>query len=768
MPTKLDKEALGKPIQTNKFYGNLIVPNNTYPVYQMPYTLFWNKTDYGTLCISHTDQSELIFGPPGKPVTNFDSPADRCPIGFGAKELTHEQDMKVSNLGIESVDVTWMPKEGSGSMHTTLVPGSAFITMEYSNLQPVFFSTTNDFTEVVAVDWKPSPASAKDIKAFHKFRITTSLTDTWLVYVFNQAGTEFPITQTTNDETSLLVGPPGFSGIIQMARLPGKPKPAHKRKGHKHSGGKHGKTKPISTTLSLRPLAPLPVEAVYDKHVGTFPTTLLLAGSVTDNHGTYSFDYKPTQLLGNELLTLLYPHQQDSIKLDKTYSTDLTMSSISKGMMKGYGGNPLVFEETDLPIEYSFFAPLKVDGFSEDVKALIRATAADDLTQNITAQSNQEFFYFAAKAIAKFAQLCLVQKEVLGEDPSDCLEGVKAALGRIIDGTNATPLVYDSTWKGVISSCFLKQKTLDLQQSCDFGNPTYNDHHFHFGYVLYAASLVGHLDSSWLTEKNKAFMNMLARDYANPSSSDPNFPQLRAFSPMDAHAWAHGYVPVKYGKDEESTSEDYNSVYALKLWGQVIKDKDMEDRANLMLAMMKRSMQSYMLMTKDNKVQPKKFIPNFVSGILFESKVFHTTWFGDKIAYIHGIHVLPMTSLSSFFRSAEFVQQEWSAVFKNVWETFEGGWRGLAMANYGIIKPKVSFEYFADVKFNKAAYIDDGATLTWYLTLAAGRGGATGYSDKNRLKYLKDLPRPTSTPEPKPKPKPKPKNQIGGQTPPPN
>jgi endo-1,3(4)-beta-glucanase len=56
-----------------------------------------------------------------------------------------------------------------------------------------------------------------------------------------------------------------------------------------------------------------------------------------------------------------------------------------------------------------------------------------------------------------------------------------------------------------------------------------------------------------------------------------------------------------------------------------------------MLAVNKRSIQTYFLMTSDNDVMPKVYIGNKVTGIFFENKADYTTWFGNNPEYIHGI-----------------------------------------------------------------------------------------------------------------------------------
>jgi endo-1,3(4)-beta-glucanase len=141
--------------------------------------------------------------------------------------------------------------------------------------------------------------------------------------------------------------------------------------------------------------------------------------------------------------------------------------------------------------------------------------------------------------------------------------------------------------------------------------------HFHYGYFVHAAAIIAYLDPSWLSQgTNKDWINSLIRDYANPVGDDPYFPFSRSFDWYHGHSWAKGLFDSADGKDEESTSEDAFSLYAMKMWGAVVGDTAMEERANLQLAILARSLKNYFYMTTDNTVQPPQFIPNMVTGIV--------------------------------------------------------------------------------------------------------------------------------------------------------
>jgi endo-1,3(4)-beta-glucanase len=176
--------------------------------------------------------------------------------------------------------------------------------------------------------------------------------------------------------------------------------------------------------------------------------------------------------------------------------------------------------------------------------------------------------------------------------------------------------MYDPTWGGVVTSWAYDHKNVDL----DYGNAKYNDHHFHYGYWVYTAAVAAKMDPDWLSSRDgkavKVWINSLIRDFASPITNDQYFPFSRAFDWYHGHSWATGLDALIDGKNEESTSEDAHSYYAMKLWGHVIGDTAMEMRASLQLAILRRSFKSYFLYEQGNQHLPARFIANKNAGIV--------------------------------------------------------------------------------------------------------------------------------------------------------
>jgi endo-1,3(4)-beta-glucanase len=366
--------------------------------------------------------------------------------------------------------------------------------------------------------------------------------------------------------------------------------------------------------------------------------------------------------------------------------------------------------------------------------------------------------------MSKFAYITYTVNK-LGQNPSLGAIGLRKleeALARWIENRQMWPLAYDPVWGGIVSTASFEGR----DSGYDFGGTYYNDHHFHYGYFVHAASIVAYLHPDWLKMgNNKVWVDTLIRDYANSDVGDPYFPPSRAFDYFNGHSWATGIFSSPDGKNEESTSEDAFAAYAMKMWGHVTGDPNMEARGNLQLAIMKNSFSNYFYYSPDNAVQPATFARNVVSGILFENKLDHSTFFGNRPEFVQGIHMLPVSPITSYIRPNTFVAYEWATYFQSqiplsvtpdpvtgvipAIGTYGGGyncsertgmsrlincaspeWKGLLIGNIAQVDPTLAWDYFANV--GGAMHGGDGfdwrsvtgsGSRTWYLAYAAAFRG---------------------------------------------
>jgi len=193
--------------------------------------------------------------------------------------------------------------------------------------------------------------------------------------------------------------------------------------------------------------------------------------------------------------------------------------------------------------------------------ALVNSTAASELSEDMASQTDLDSMYFSGKGLAKFAAIVYTAND-LAQNPGLAAAGLlnlEAALGTFINNTQQTPLVYDTVWKGAVSSAGYSDINADFGSKSVLGyfiSPSliiedtgYNDHHFHYGYFVYTAAVIAYLDPAWLSEgTNKAWVDMLIRDFANPSTDDPYYPFSRSFDWYHGHSWAKGVFESGAGK----------------------------------------------------------------------------------------------------------------------------------------------------------------------------------------------------------------------------
>ena len=560
------------------------------------------------MAISQIDANQRAFGPPnnaipGAPVSYFINPLGIQSMILSATELGSSTVLTTDSLQAFSVNANLQPQAGSGSsIKFPLVQGMGFVTGMYTNLQPAV--QTSIFFRSVVSGGSPRPG-------VFKYIVTLEDGKSWLVYAMPSNGQDPGLRLVSN---TLLQGPPNWNGNIQIARNP---------------AGASG-------------------EASFDQSAGVFPVLGNVRGTVNGNTGSYTISWAKAGLsTGQPLIMFALPHHLQSFDGNtRGHLTNIALSTTTKGTATAVVADSWTLVENALPTSMGFGPWSPETGprtsLSAAAIAAINNVAAREVRQDMGAQSNLDSMYYSGKALSKFASIVYVIHDIANQ-PNLAQEGLaqlKTAYARFATNQQIRPLVYDTAWKGVVSSA---SYTLH-DPGADFGNSYYNDHHFHYGYFIHAAAIIGYLDPSWLNQ-NKAWVNTLVRDAANPVS-DNYFPFSRSFDWYHGHSWAKGLFESGDSKDEESSSEDVMFAYGMKLWGRVIGDSSMEARGNLMLSILARSLQNYFLMASDNTVQPRNFIDNKVTGIvsiLRPSDVYSA----DKYSYLRTRLTIPPTSAAT-------------------------------------------------------------------------------------------------------------------------
>ena len=164
--------------------------------------------------------------------------------------------------------------------------------------------------------------------------------------------------------------------------------------------------------------------------------------------------------------------------------------------------------------------------YPPDVLSFIGAVAERDMRRAMTDPIPPDSHYFAGRALARLATIVWVARDVLGNDTlaSAGLRKLELEMKRYVENKQWYPIYYDDSWKGIVSFAGFRDPR------ADHGNTYYNDHHVHFSYFVYTAAVIGYLNPQWLEQSdNKAWTNMLVKDYAESDYNSRDYPFQRSF-----------------------------------------------------------------------------------------------------------------------------------------------------------------------------------------------------------------------------------------------
>src|SRR5258708_3755897 len=103
-------------------------------------------------------------------------------------------------------------------------------------------------------------------------------------------------------------------------------------------------------------------------------------------------------------------------------------------------------------------------------------------------------------------------------------------------------------------------KTSVIAKFPEFGNQQLNDHHFHYGYYIRTAAVLGQFDPSFISQL-QAPINQMIADIATSDRQSTQFPYLRTFDAYEGHSWADGFAKFADGNYQESSSQPIQTRY---------------------------------------------------------------------------------------------------------------------------------------------------------------------------------------------------------------
>jgi endoglucanase Acf2 len=205
-----------------------------------------------------------------------------------------------------------------------------------------------------------------------------------------------------------------------------------------------------------------------------------------------------------------------------------------------------------------------------------------------------------------------------------------------------------------------------------FGSEHYNDHHFHYGYLIHAAAIVAMFDPA-LPGQYGDCVKLLMRDIASSNRADPSFPYLRYFDPYAGHSWAGGLTLFGDGNNQESVSEAAHAWYAMALYGRATGDVATENLGTWLYAQESQSERLYWLNNLPSAdVLPANF-PYPMLSIIWGGKADYATFFDGSDPAVRGIQFFPITtslfSVLSRSVNSRLIAPIIGPAEKNIWKS---------------------------------------------------------------------------------------------------
>ncbi len=290
---------------------------------------------------------------------------------------------------------------------------------------------------------------------------------------------------------------------------------------------------------------------------------------------------------------------------------------------------PLITPSDELPL----------DAISaEDKSAIADALQADAKESPADLPGDS---YFGPKAMYRLANLIRIA-DALGETATadQLAERLSEQLRLWADPVGCSLrdqkcLVYDPQVQGVVG----------LAPS--FGSEDFNDHHFHYGYLLYAGAVAAQRDAALLSDIGPA-LDLVADDIASLTDSQ-GFPQWRTFDPVAGHSWASGSAPFADANNQESSSEAVAAWNAVALWRNLRGEGEAAAAAQWMLSAEAEAARRIYL-EPDLAAFPG--YDHGTVGIEWGGKRDFATWFSAEPNAIVGIQLIPSPPAAASYYSS--------------------------------------------------------------------------------------------------------------------
>jgi endo-1,3(4)-beta-glucanase len=669
-------------------------------------------------------------GFPGANSVNFATGYDWY---FGAVDSTLTPDMITFRPFIKTYDelsVTLKYRRADnrpGSMEAPIVKGMPYVTMKYTGLTPYFASQgrTLQAYSIDGINFINLPNPGPDTVRSNRFILKMAAD--------GGPGNNIYYVLYASDSVTVNIyfDHHGQGSPFQGALIFQQPFNGYLRAAYLASRAKAGNNPQYDDTLNMAQKL-----QVLDNNCRFYPTGGTISASIENgaNIADMNFLWTSSDPTNDSLLMLALPHHADVLSASTAIDTVLTQYQCIYGPLKAISGKTWNMQEP--LITTGWISPehnltnSTIDKYRQELLVALKGdrdtiTGATAFTPGYLNQVHTST-YFGGKQLAKRGRLAVIGDELKTWFPeSDSVSGsirdtLKTQMNRWLDGTQLLMLPgwktnafrYDTVYGGLVN-------LMDLTEvGIDFGNSVYTDHHFHYGYFLYAAAALAKGDTVWARNYRQKIL-LFARDIANPSSADKYFVRERNRDWYDGHCWAQGLSDAAgVGNNEESTSEAVNAGYGMMLLGQALGDKNLENTGRLYVSTEIRTAQKYW------QIGPNSHYPSLytdlykVVGNLYATGINSLVAFGEvgDPKMVYGVQMVPTTPVNF-----NLLYEPWCDTLYNVYYTnapmfvsdtatdIELQWATVNLAAFGRSKPGNGYAYYHK---NLASYLlySDSAT----------------------------------------------------------
>ncbi|MEO1992058.1 MAG: glycosyl hydrolase, partial [Pirellulales bacterium] len=419
------------------------------------------------------------------------------------------------------------------------------------------------------------------------------------------------------------------------------------------------------------------------------------------------FDFQSSNTSSAETIVAVYPHLSRLAGDSSLLGTPITSSTYvsPRGAMEVISTSGFEVQIPNRGVMPTLPAVLTVSQ-QETLRELVKNDpAAIDPTGTLSRYGDT---YWAGKAMLKLSQLAQLADITAQPDVRDrILHALKEELNDWFTATG-TPgdkhFAYNAQWD-------------TLQGYPDsFGSAgDLNDHHFHYGYFIHAAALVGGFDPVW-AQSQRTMIDLLVADVAGTDTAGNMLPRLRNFSPMAGHSWASGHGAFGSGNNHESSSEAMNFATAVILWGEVTQDPGMTGLGQMLYSVEAEAISEYWFNRYGNAF-PADF-PHESLGMVWGDGGSHATWFSAEPEMIKGINLLPFHGGSLYLSE---MARDSAALLAEISELGGGvinDWPGIILQYEALVDPQRAVERLAQGDMSTEAGQSAAQTYFWTHVLA--------------------------------------------------